>query len=229
MRIVTGAPYGSNRNLLYKDTNQLPLQARRDRYKLLKMQELVHNLAPAYMGTMIERIHTTRENRSFDVRPPLARRSNYYNSFIPSTCREWNLLPFELKRIAYKKQFKNTLDKTDKYKRCKSNPYYNMGSRFINITLSRLRMECSDLLSDKFKRGLSPTKMCTCGYDTENVSHYILHCNKYNAQRRIMLSDCPVITVNTFLNGANNLENNTNVINAVSKFIHSSKRFSCRN
>ena len=229
LRIVCGAPCGSSRAALYKETNQLSLQTRRDRYRLLQMHQLVHDQAPSYMAGMVERTRECRESRQFDTRPPFARRSCYYNSFVPMTCRDWNALPTEIKRIENKKQFKAALDKETKYKKTKANAYYNLGSRFVNILLSRLRMGCSDLNADRFRRGLNQNKSCACGEQEESSKHYITYCPLYDTQRAQLYQELPNISKTLFLEGANTIEENLTIIKAVSKFLLSTKRFDIKN
>ena len=71
LRIVCGAPSGSCRKALYKDTNQLSLQTRRDRSKLIQMHQLVHRTCPMYMSDMVEVTSEAREGRQFDTNPLL--------------------------------------------------------------------------------------------------------------------------------------------------------------
>ena len=91
-------------------------------------------------------------------------------------------------------------------------------------------VECS------FQDTLNP--ICSCGFDVESTSHYILHCPIYNDERHTLLStikniDCRLVDVTEtvlikpllFLNCSVDAETNTQILNATIEYILATKRF----
>ena len=108
-----------------------------------------------------------------------------------------------------------------------SNQYFNLGCRFINIILSSMRMECSELNSHKFKRSVSLSKSCICGHSNETIHHYFLKCPKYTTQRiRLINSLKPGLNEEIILHGYPKIpQDNIQLIKSLTIFINSTKRF----
>ena len=106
----------------------------------------------------------------------------YFDSFLPSTIREWNNLPADVKSAqtltSFKYKFERNTPKIPKY--------YFFGDRGNQILHTRLRTECSTLKFHLYRRNLIPEPYCTCGA-VENTSHFLLKCPKCNAFRRELL------------------------------------------
>ena len=82
-------------------------------------------------------IHTIRSNTSL-----------YHNSFLPSSLRQWNSLPVEVRQLNTLSSFKTFLKKD-----LQSVPtYYYCGSRKAQILHARLRTGCSSLHMDLFHK-----------------------------------------------------------------------------
>ncbi len=75
---------------------------------------------------------------------------------------------------------------------------------------------------------------CECGHIREDSKHYLLQCSNYTSQRNVMLDKVKTITNTKYvppqhvLNGYEKLSvnENMNIIQAVSDFILSTKRLS---
>jgi len=51
------------------------------------------------------------------------------------------------------------------------------------ISYCRILLHDTLLKSDGFRTGISTSLTCECGYHSETVEHFILHCSKYDSER----------------------------------------------
>ena len=150
----------------------------------------------------------------------------YYNSFLPSTLRQWNNLFIETRQLNSQNSFKCFL-KEDKRTVPK---YYFYGVRKAQILHTRLRMGCSSLNLDLFLKNITDSPMCQCG-SIENTQHFFFHCNFYQRQHTILLNSAAIYhtpTLNLFLNGDPSLSKaaiNEGIFKHVHEYILDSKRF----
>ena len=153
----------------------------------------------------------------------------YFDSFLPSTIREWNRLPSDTKSApslsSFKYKFEKDLPKIPQY--------YYCGDRISQILHTRLRTECSILRYYLFKKNLVSDPLCFCGA-VENNFHYLMKCQMYNIMRMEMFDTVnrySDVTETVLLFGDNSLsiESNEAIYRAVHKYIHQTKRFSPRN
>ena len=148
----------------------------------------------------------------------------YYNSFLPSTIREWNTLGKTVQSCPSVSSFKNMSTRQPV-----PNYYYLTGNRNEQILHARIRTNCSSLHYTLFSKNTIQDKFCTCG-KIEDVQHFLFSCARFIAQRQIKLEKfhrhC-VPTLNVLLYGEQSLNNHTNciVFKAVQEFIIHSKRF----
>ena len=160
-----------------------------------------------------------------DIRTINTRTTQYYNSFLPSTNREWNTLPEEQRTSATLLSFKAQINQHST-----SIPkYYYPGDRQSQILHTRLRSKCSCLNYDIYFRNLTDSPLCSCS-DIETSEHYFLQCRRYHLQRHEVLSNisqlCHVST-DVLLFGDISLSNeiNSRIFSHVQKFIRDSNRF----
>ena len=191
------------------------------------MHQMVHGVAPSYLRDLLRQHDRILPGREFDRIPPLARSMTHHSAFIPSTVRDWNNLPYPLKSNANIQSFKRNLHDLGRFARKKPNPFYLMGRRSINIALSQIRMECSDLNSHKAKRGLTANKACACGHNNETSSHYFLNCPLYANERGVLRAELGALMTKQCLLHGNREDPRKNklIIASVSKYICSTKRF----
>ena len=228
-RIATGATKLISLNNLYKETCWDKLQKRRDDHKLTLFYKMHNNLTPYYISSLIpqqvEAISQYNLRNANDIRNIRARTSLYYNSFLPSTLRQWNTLPPETRQSNSLNSFKHTLKK-DK----PSVPrYYYFGNRKAQSLHTRLRTGCSSLNLDLFLKNISESPMCSCG-SIENTQHFFFHCNLYQRQRTLLLNSVAnycTPTLHVLLHGDSSMPVNTNenIFKHVHQFIMDSKRF----
>ena len=112
---------------------------------------MFNQLAPVYLSSLIPQqvnaishhnlknsngIHTIRSNTNL-----------YHNSFLPSTLRQWNSLPVEVRQLNTRSSFKTFLKKDLQSVRT----HYYCGTRKAQILQARLRTGCSSLNMDLFQ------------------------------------------------------------------------------
>ena len=101
MRIVTGATKLCSIAKLYDDTGWETLQRRRYRQKLLIFYKMLHGLGPAYLNNLVPPLvqqHSRYLLRNARNISTLQCNSNlFYNSFLPSSIRDWNSLSDEIR------------------------------------------------------------------------------------------------------------------------------------
>ena len=228
-RIATGTTKLISLNNLYKEICWDKLQKRRDDHKLTLFYKMYNNLTPYYLSSLIpqqvEAISQYNLRNAQDIRNIRSRTSLYYNSFLPSTLRQWNNLSTETRQSNSLNSFKCILKK-DK----PSVPrYYYFGSRKAQSLHTRLRTGCSSLNLDLFLKNISESPMCSCG-SIEDTQHFFFHCNLYLRQRRLLLnsvSNYCTPTLHILLHGDSSMPDNINenIFKHVHEFIIDSKRF----
>ena len=94
------------------------------------------------------------------------------------------------------KYFKNHLNINN----TKPPEYYKIGSRFGQIQHTRLRLNCSSLDYDLFRKNIIDHPHCSCGA-IETSNHFLTECANYGDQRQLFLSNlpCPMILNNLFI------------------------------
>ena len=228
-RIATGATKLISLSNLYKEICWETLQQRRHNHKLILFYKMVNNLAPTYLSSLLPQQVSTvsRYNlrNSNDLQTIRTNISLYYNSFLPSTLREWNKLPTEIRQLPTLNSFKYSLSQ-DKQKVPK---HYYYGTRKAQILHMRLRTGCSSLNLDLFLKNITDSPLCRCG-SIENSQHYFFHCRFYEVPRTILLNAIEIHqppSLNLLLYGDSALSQETNnfIFEQVHKYILETKRF----
>ena len=128
-RIVSGATKLVTLDLLYQELGWLKLSERRKLHKLFLFYKTVNGLPPNYLAELIPphvRDKTSYSLRNADnLRQIHASSRSYYDSFLPSTIREWNELPDDVKSAPCLLYFKHKLEKDTS----KTPKYYYCGDR----------------------------------------------------------------------------------------------------
>ena len=149
------------------------------------------------------------------------RTSLYYNSFIPSSVRLWNLQPDNIRLSPSIQALKYSLKSN-----ISSKPFYYYTGQILH---SRLRMQFSSLNQHLYQKNIVDSPNCICGL-TESTTHYLFHSPRYTAQRQMYITSINVpinLTTEILLFGSPKLAPNQNVelFLAVQKFVIRSKRF----
>ena len=88
--------------------------------------------------------------------------------------------------------------------------YYNTGSCIGQIFHARLKMGCSSLNSDLYRKNIVPSPSCWCG-EFENTNHFLFTCTNYTvARERYLPPDLQRYTVIDLLYGKTTLSPHQN-------------------
>ena len=85
--------------------------------------------------------------------------------------RAWNDFPVEVKDAPSVAAFKSRLNKVLN----KPLSYYNNGTRIGQILQARLRLGCSSLNADLYRKNIVPSPTCACG-GFESAYHFFFVC-----------------------------------------------------
>ena len=108
-----------------------------------------------------------------------------------------------------------------------------MGSRFVQVVLSQLRLRFSNLNEHLFSEGCIDSSQCRCSGGSETVKHYFIECPMQSGSREDLFGILHNYTdekstsaiLNIILQGVNIRDHNFKIIEAVSKYIIKSNRF----
>ena len=144
--------------------------------------------------------------------------------FLHQRVRSWNLLPDSTNNCPSINGFKSRLNLNIIYDKP---TFFYVGSRLGHIVHARIRIGCSALNSDLFRKNIVNSPRCTC---IEIPTHYLLNCPHYKIprQRHIFALNLHIpLSTELLLVGSNELtiNQNTEIVLSVQKFILSSKRF----
>ncbi len=103
----------------------------------------------------------------------------YNKSFIPSSISLWNDLPNNVTELPTLGSFKSALNAH--YIKVPS--VYYIGSRYVQILHSRLRLGNSDLNGHRYLRHIQSDPTCSCGHFHEDPYHFILVCPLFSSLR----------------------------------------------
>ncbi len=225
------------------------LDDRRAMARRILLYKMNHNLVPDYLSDLVPQTVGARVGNyvlrnSGDFTCIKTRKSQFYNSFLPKTIREWNNsesawrgLDFAPSVDSFKSNYKKLLHRT-------SNLLYNIELEKGNIHHSRLRLGLSHLRAHLFQYNLIDDPVCQfCNVEIETTGHYVLRCPSFHAARTNYLlgiianldqdyvqalNDDKILDI--FLYGDVELDNQVNEVlfTMALTFINSSKRFDMR-
>ena len=228
-RIATGTTKLISLFALSNEVKWESLQDRRRKHKLTLFYKMKSNLCPSYLSSLVPLTVNSASRYNLrnanDLQTINARTSLYYNSFLPSTIRAWNNLPFEAKQMESVNAFKYFL----KRENVPVPKYFCTGKRKVQILHTRLRTNCSSLNLDLFIKNISDSPMCTCG-SVEDTQHYFFHCINFRQQRTELINEISqycIPSLNVILYGdlTLSLETNLQIFQAVHKYICNTQRF----
>ena len=228
-RITTGTTKLVSLDNLYKEVGWQTLHRRRQDHKITLFYKMFNQLTPVYLSSLIPQqvnaISHHNLRNSNDIHTIRSNTSLYHNSFLPSTLRQWNSLPVEVRQLNTLSSFKTFLKKD-----LQSVPtYYYCGSRKAQILHARLRTGCSSLNMDLFHKNITESPLCRCG-SIEDTQHYFFHCRFYQGPRNTLLNACttyqnPSLSLLLFGSSTLSLEANIAILEHVHKYIFDTKRF----
>ena len=114
-RIATGTTKLVSIENLYKEICWDKLQKRRNDHKLSLFYKMYNHIAPEYLSSLIppqvETLSQYNLRNAQDLRNTRTRTTQYYESFLPSTLRQWNNLQIETRQCDSLNSFKRVLNK----------------------------------------------------------------------------------------------------------------------
>ena len=166
--------------------------------------------------------------------------------FLLHLFRYWNSLDYSIWNLDSLSLFKRRIKDIYGYKR--PPPHYYSGLRAASIWHTRLRLGMSQLSAHLFPFGFDESPRCSCGVTHETVSHYLLDCPLYAAQRERLLvairniiaptlhpATSPTLDKDAYIKillfGSKDLSSEENILlfRATQNFISNSDRFSRHN
>ena len=157
---------------------------------------MLHGLTLSYLSNLIPINNLNRYNlRNISIVPLIQARTQLYKkSFLPSVIRDWNNLPDNIRMLPTLSSFKLHINSNIH----KPPEYYKVGCRFGQIHHTRLRLNCSSLHFDLYRKNIIDDPHCSCGA-IETAKHYFIECPNYNVQRAIYLTNLPCPLILNFL------------------------------
>ena len=162
---------------LYYETGWETLSQRRTNKKLTLMFKIVNNETPSYLKNLLpnrvgdQTHYQLRNNKTYEV--PYSRLCSYENSYFPSTLRLWNELDQDTRNVSLVLEFKSRIKSPVTNK---PTNYTIPRERANEISLTRIKHNCSSLNADLNRVSIVPSALCSCGTANETAKHYILDC-----------------------------------------------------
>ena len=99
---------------LYEEINWDPLETKGKKHRLLLLYKMFNNFSLEYLSSLISptvntlsqyNLHNAQNIQTLD-----SRTTQYFNSFLPSSIREWNNLPLDVRNSDFVIIFKRKLN-----------------------------------------------------------------------------------------------------------------------
>ena len=227
-KIVSGAIHRTSHSIVYKELGWETLAVRRKNQRLKTFHKAVIKDAPAYLQHALPPKVAPSLRNAGDYVPPTAKTTTFQNSFLQKTPLEWNLLDQDIKHSLTGESFSRKLTKD------KNNvpDYFLSGNRKYNVLHARLRMLCSPLNDHLYSHiHVVDSPKCSCGHSRENTKHFLLECQLYDSDRKLMrqkLEALPFeVTLHNLLYGDKTCSSakNKEAFGIIQLFIEKSGRF----
>ena len=134
VRIAAGTTILVSLNTLHVEICWESLEKRRNNHKLTLFYKLKANLTPSYLSDLYNLRNTA------EIQTIHARIAQYFNSFLPSTIRDWNQLSPE---AAQSDSIDSLYITSAEGKKFLVPKYYYKGNRHAQTLHTRLRTKCS--------------------------------------------------------------------------------------
>lgn len=144
------------------------IATRRKNHKLVTFYKMSNNLSPQYLVDLLPESIQNRYTLCDNNNAPLihCRSSLYKDSFLSSVICDWNSLPESTRASRSLHCFKHNLRSNS----LKPRSYYSVGSRIGQLLHTRLRLNCSSLNHDLFRKSIIENPLCSCGRDRLSLS-----------------------------------------------------------
>ena len=174
--IISGSIRGTSSETFRGELGWCFISKQQEIHKLVLFYKIFHHEALQYLGeTNPSLFHegTNYNLRNADTISILPSRLQlFYESFYPSTIREWNMLPLEIRNLPNSEKFKTAISKNLPT----PNALYRYGARQSNVMPARMRMGCSELNTHMFRNHVIDSPAYTCGDIYEDAYHSLFVC-----------------------------------------------------
>ena len=196
-RLVTGTTPRTSTDKLRQDLGWETLKTRRKLHKLQFFHKLISTLhqQPEYIRhvlpqTRITNTHRTLRNYTTLTLPP-NNTTSFQRSFIPSTTRQWNTLPNQLRTLTSHKKFKRGIDNL--FGMPHPPPYFSHGSKIGNTYHTQIRTGSLPLNAYLFNLQKLPSPNCICNHPSETIQHFLLTCPLYQQIRHHLFTQLSLV------------------------------------
>ena len=149
---------------------------------------MFNDLTPVYLSSLVpplvQNASSYNLRNSNDTQTVAIRTTLFYNSFLPSSIRDWNRLNPDIRNAGTPDAFKFKLNQ----KLPVIPKHYYSGIWKNLIWHTRIRTGCSSLKNDLFLKNIIDSPLCTCNSgEVENAYHFFL-CPQRNFGRHIVIA-----------------------------------------
>ena len=238
--ICSGALFNTSRSNVLAELGWTKLSDRRNVILSSLMYKMSNKMTPSYMCALIEPFidpqpivpRSLRNHKN--IATPRCKTERFRRSVIPRSLNLWNSLSITVINTPCYSTFIRHIKTI--YIQPKAPSWYSVGNRLPNSLQTRFRLNNSKLNCDLFKFNKTENPSCSCGYQTEDINHYVLKCPNYNKLRPALLAKAVELTGNLdstsitklLLFGSSNYsdEINAQLMHAFQTYVVSSGRFS---
>ena len=140
-------------------------------------------LTPPYLSSLVPPLvqNASRYNlrNSNDTQTIASQTTLFYNSFLPSSIRDWNRLSPDIRNAGTLDAFIHKLNQNLPV----IPKHYYSGIRKYQISHTKNRTGCSSLKNDLFQKNID-SPLCTCNLgEIENAYHFFFICQIYDHLR----------------------------------------------
>ena len=230
IRTIIGSVRGTSHEKLYAESGLTSLKERRRRHKIILYFKIVKGIVPLYLTErlpeLVAVINPYHRRNPLERIVPRCRLELYKSSFFPATTVLWNNLPDNVKQSDSVSALKRSLSISDSI----VPRYYYLVNRLSETIMCKMRLQMSDLQCDLYRRHLSNSTACACGFEIENAQHFLLHCPIFDQARNQTIALLPneiKMDINILLFGSDikTYLENSDIFTTVSNFIQKSERF----
>ena len=155
MRIICGAKKGTSHEALYNESKLQRLNERRTNQSLAMLYKMIRHETPQTLSDLLPQRTGNRSEyntrNSASLIAPRSRSTAHYESFLPSTCRDWNNLPDSTKNCndvaEFKAKIRGEVEKPPKH--------FYIGNRLLQIIHCQMRVGNCNLNNNLHSIGLA--------------------------------------------------------------------------
>ena len=165
-------------------------------------------------------------------------RTEYFKcSFFPSTIDLWNnTLPESARQIMSVASFKRVIGKLFEKNQLTElqRMYFCSGDRQVQIVLSQMRMQFSNLKTHLYDKQCIESPLCPCGESDETIYHFYYNCKLFATARLKLYRSifasfggiyAPCVDQILYGNTNYNIEDNSKLLQLIINYITDTRRF----